>query len=256
MIIKRDFLFNGKNRPLHIYLPDDYQNSGERCPVFYFFDGHNLFYNEDATYGKSWGFREFFESWEKDIIMVGIECGHGPDERLREYLPYPAVGRFSHLSPEGDATFRWIIEEVKPVIDRDYPTCPFRECTAIGGSSMGGLMALYGIVHYNQWFSKAACVSSSIGFCMEPLMKDMAANPLDPDSRVYLSWGSKEAHGVTDPTVEDSSSDTYRWNRTVADKIAADGALAKLHCQVGGGHCEADWEKLVPAFMDFLWLDK
>ena len=27
-------------------------------------------------------------------------------------------------------------------------------------------------------------------------------------------------------------------------------------CQVGGGHCEADWEKQVPMFMDFLWMNR
>ena len=43
---------------LHLWLPDDYEESNERYPVMYFFDGHNLFYNEDATYGKSWGLKE------------------------------------------------------------------------------------------------------------------------------------------------------------------------------------------------------
>ena len=42
------------DRMLHIYLPDDYEESEARYPVMYMYDGHNLFYNEDATYGKSW----------------------------------------------------------------------------------------------------------------------------------------------------------------------------------------------------------
>ena len=42
------------------------------------------------------------------------------------------------------------------------------------GSSMGGLMALYGAVAFNKWFSKAACVSSSIGVCMEEIKKAWA----------------------------------------------------------------------------------
>ena len=56
MIVKRDFIYTpkGKNRPLHIYLPDDYASSTEHYPVMYFFDGHNLFFDQDATYGKSW----------------------------------------------------------------------------------------------------------------------------------------------------------------------------------------------------------
>ena len=54
MVIKRDFIYTpkGTNRPLHIYLPDDYYASEERYPVMYFFDGHNLFFDADATYGK------------------------------------------------------------------------------------------------------------------------------------------------------------------------------------------------------------
>ena len=259
MIIKRDFIYTpkGTNRPLHIYLPDDYFESAERYPVMYFFDGHNLFSDEDATYGKSWGMKAFLDGWGKQMILVGIECGHDGYERLSEYLPYPANkdSHFAQFTPMGDITMQWILSEVKPLIDHEYRTIPFRECTGIGGSSMGGLMALYAAVHYNRWFSKAACVSSAIGFCMRPLMNDMRKNPMSPDTRVFLSWGTNEAYGIKDPARDDRSSKTYGWNKKAADKIADDGAAAKLFCQVGGYHCEADWEKQVPVFMDFLWLE-
>jgi enterochelin esterase-like enzyme len=141
------------------------------------------------------------------------------------------------------------------MIDESYRTIPFRECTAIGGSSMGGLMALYAAVHHNRWFSKAACISSAIGFCMRPLMADMRASSIDPDTRIYLSWGTKEAWGLKNTDREDRSSKTYDWNKRVADYAAGCGAAVKMRCQVGGGHCEADWEKLVPEFMHFLWME-
>lgn len=258
MIVKRDFLYTptNKNRPLHIYLPDNYNETEERYPVMYFFDGHNLYLDEDATYGKSWGMKEFLENWGKDMIVVGIECGHAGEERLSEYLPYkPQGGYFAQFEPLGDATFQWIINELKPVIDRDYRTYPFRECTAIAGASMGGIMALYGAVHYNQWFSKAACVSSAMGFCMPALMDDMNKTYMDPDTRIYLSWGTKEARGVKDIWSEDRSSYTYRNHKAVENMIISSGATARLYCHVGGGHCEADWEQLVPGFMNFLWME-
>ncbi|MEE1086985.1 MAG: alpha/beta hydrolase-fold protein [Schaedlerella sp.] len=258
MIVKRDFIYSpkGKSRPLHIYLPDDYEQSEEHYPVMYFFDGHNLFFNEDATYGKSWGLKEFLDTWSKPMIIVGIECGHENGERLSEYLPYPAEwGHFCEYKPMGDATLRWIIEEVKPMIDKEYRTHPFRVCTGIAGSSMGGIMALFGAVHYNQWFSKAACISTAMGFCMEGLMKDMSENIMDPDTRIYMSWGTNEAHGLEDREYEDTSSYTYKCHKRVEEKIKDTGAFVKLRCQVGGGHCEADWEKLVPEFMDFLWME-
>ena len=74
-------------RMLHIYLPDDYEESEARYPVMYMYDGHNLFYNEDATYGKSWGLQEFMRQWENQLIIVGIECNHEGNKRLRSFRP-------------------------------------------------------------------------------------------------------------------------------------------------------------------------
>ena len=251
MIIKRDMLYprTGDSRTLHIWLPENWEASQERYPVMYFFDGHNLYRNEDATYGKSWGMKDFLERWPKPMIIVGIECSHVGNERLSEYLPYPPqTDRFGELHAWGDDTLRWIIQEIKPVIDRDYPTIPFRECTAIGGSSMGGLMALRAAVGYNRWFSKAACVSSAIGFCPEGVMEDVTHTPIDPDTRVYLSWGQRECHW------QEARNLTEEWNGQVSRRLSGKGAAVWAYCQENGGHCEADWEKLVPDFMDFLWM--
>jgi len=41
----------------------------------------------------------------------------------------------------------------------------------------------------------------------------------------------------------------------MANDLSTWGAAAKLRCQVGGGHCEADWEKLVPECLNFLWME-
>ena len=259
MILKRDFIYTPKNavRTAHIWLPEGWEMSGKRYPVMYFFDGHNLFFDQDATYGKSWGVAEFLSHWDKEMIVVGIECGHDGDERLSEYLPYPANkdSWFDKYEPMGMVTLQWIIEEVKPVIDRDYPTIPFRECTAIGGSSMGGIMALAAAVHFNRWFSKAACVSSAMGFCQRPLLADLRASDISPDTRVFLSWGTNEAYGISDPTKEDRSSKTYGWNKKAADTLRSRGADARTYCQVGGYHCEASWESQVPLFMNYLWTE-
>ena len=123
MIVKRDFIYTpkGKNRPLHIYLPEDYDISGESYPVMYFFDGHNLFFDEDATYGKCWGLKEFLDHWDQKIILVGIECGHEGNERLVEYLPGKStLPPLLFKTPMGCQTMDWIVNEIKPVIDKEY----------------------------------------------------------------------------------------------------------------------------------------
>lgn len=256
MVVKRDFIYTpkGKNRPLHIYLPEDYETSDKRYPVTYYFDGHNLFFNEDATYGKSWGLKEFMDGWGKDMIIVGIECGHEGDERLSEYLPYKtSIGYFRKFKPMGQQTMDWIVSEIKPMIDAEYRTLPDRANTGIAGSSMGGLMSLYAAVRYNEYFSKAGCVSSAIGFCIRSVLKDMRSHPMAKDTKVYLSWGTKEAFGLLRTDREDCSSRTCKWNRRVAALVREQGAEATLYCQVGGAHCEADWEKQLPIFMPWLW---
>ena len=260
MIIKRKMVYPPKNadRTLHIHLPDDYYFTDERYPVMYFFDGHNMFSDSDATYGTSWDMEDFLSRWDKPMIVVGMECGHDGCERLHEYSPYPAKMPWAPDDGSeflGDRTFEWILRDVKPMIDREFRTIPFRECTAIGGSSMGGLMALYGAVHHNIWFSKAACVSSAIGFCMEDVRRDIAGSHIDPDTRVFLSWGAREAR-AKDPSKPDFSSETCRRNREAAGLIDTKSASTRLYSQPDGGHCEADWAKQVPLFMNYLWKDQ
>ena len=254
MLIKQDFYFHSldAHRPLHIRIPD----FGEPpFPVMYFFDGHNLFRDEDATYGKSWGLDAFCASWDKPIIIVGVECAHEGNLRLSEYLPYGSkYGWLRNLEPLGQRTMDGIIHELKPYIDSAFPTIPFRECTGIGGSSMGGLMAAYALVHCNQYISKAACLSPSIGSVSGMLWHEMNETPLSPDSRIYLSWGTNEGYGgVKDPWAEDTSSWLYKTCRATANKILKVGGAAKLYCQIGGRHCEADWEKQNSLYMPFLW---
>ena len=256
MIVKRDFIYTpkGKNRPLHIYLPEDYDISGESYPVMYFFDGHNLFFDEDATYGKCWGLKEFLDHWDQKIILVGIECGHEGNERLVEYLPGKStLPPLLFKTPMGCQTMDWIVNEIKPMIDREYRTLPGREHTAIGGSSMGGLMALLGIVKYNRWFSKAACVSVAFEVCFRGLKPALRTCSLESDTRIYMSCGTMEAYGLNDRTQNDTTSRTYRQNMITAKLLKKAGADVKLLCQVGGKHCEAHWELQNPAYMNYLW---
>ena len=248
MIVKKDFWYapDLSNRTLHIWLPEDYESSEECYPVMYFFDGHNLFCDQDATYGKSWGMGDFLCRWPKPMIVVGAECNHEKNGRLSEYLPYPARWELESTLPLGEATMAWLMEQVKPMIDAEFRTIPFRECTGIGGSSMGGLMAAFAALRWNALISKAACLSPALGFCAPPLFQELKNRAIEPDTRLYFSWGTKEM---------------ARWPKAAklidetAERFAARGAKVSLFHQPGGRHCEADWEKLVPDFMKALWDD-
>ena len=50
-----------KPRRLYVYLPRGYEAGDRRYPVLYMFDGHNVFYDSHATYGRSWGMKRYLE---------------------------------------------------------------------------------------------------------------------------------------------------------------------------------------------------
>lgn len=255
MIVKRDCYYwpKGENRMLHIYLPENYDTSGERYPVMYMFDGHNLFFDEDATYGTSWGLYDFMKGYDKQVIIVGMECSHRGNERLEEYCPYRKKMMGQWIDGIGDKTMQWIVNEVKPLIDRDYRTYGHREATAIGGSSMGGLMTLYAMLAYNGYFSKGAALSTGVFWNISNLRKELESHAIQPDTRIYMSWGEKEmgraAYGK-DPSKDTREARTvYKFERELQER----GVKTYHYFQWGGEHCERDWRSQNQIYMDFLW---
>lgn len=235
-------------RMIHVYLPDDYYYSQERYPVMYMYDGHNLFYDSDATYGKSWGLKDFMDQYDKKLIIVGMECSHEGNQRLNEYCPYDvAKGFFGPIHGQGQQLMDWVVNEFKPMIDQKYRTIPFRECTGIAGSSMGGLMALYTVIKYNQYFSKAACISPAISLCLNQLQQDYLSNNIDSDTRVYFSFGTREMRGKSGVNW---MLNNIRWFN---DRLIDNHSYCYINVVKNGRHNEASWEKENPVYLDFLW---
>ena len=115
---------------------------------------------------------------------------------------------------------------------------------------MGGLMSVYAAIRYNNIFSKAACVSSAISFCGKQLRAAIAEQNLNPDTKVFLSWGSQEAGSPRGKAIANAC------NRSINDYLYKKGVQPYMYRQIGGYHCEADWEKQVPLFMNWLWLNR
>lgn len=249
MVIKENVMITPWNleRTLHIYLPHDYDQSDECYPVLYMFDGHNLFYDEDATYGKSWGLKDYLDQQRKKIIVVGIECNHEGNERICEYSPYSFESSFlGSIQGRGKELMDWVCQELKPYIDASLRTLPQREHSAIGGSSMGGLMALYSISMYQETFSKAACLSSFLAEVYDALMQDLD-HDVNPNTKVYISWGSEEVKSKL--RLVNSSI----YNLMAGNMLSAHHASVYYNLVKGGRHCEASWEKEIPQFMNYLF---
>ena len=234
-------------RKTYIWLPDDYaENTEKRYGVLYMFDGHNIFRDEYAAFGKSWGMEDYMRYTGKDLIIVAVECNHHGNSRLQEYAPVTYHNK-EHGTITGKAPvyMKWLVSQLKPYVDKTFRTLPDREHTSLAGSSMGGLIALYGVTVWNHVFSKAACLSPSLWVAPGKLTTMAAKSVCKDDTVIFLSYGQKEM-------VNHASN---RWAiSTMAQTLYAKGVNLTLRVVKDAYHCEAAWEKEVPIFMDCLEL--
>ncbi|MCI5648486.1 MAG: alpha/beta hydrolase [Fusicatenibacter sp.] len=237
-------LTGDEERRAYLYLPESYESHpDQRYPVLYMFDGHNVFFDSDATYGKSWGMKEFMDSSRTEMIIAAVECNHSPDNgRLKEYTPFPfsepGIGK---IDAKGNLTMDWFVHTFKPEIDRLYRTIPDREHTFIAGSSMGGLMSLYALLEYPEYFSRAAALSPSIWVAPRKLEQMILSANLLPETFLYMDYGENEMGNHTSICHQFARVTSLLMNR---------GILVQSRIVPGGTHCEASWEKQIPYFMN------
>ena len=233
-----------KPRRLYVRLPRGYDKSEKRYPVLYMFDGHNVFFDSHATYGKSWGMKEYLRRSGRELIVVAVECNHEGFRRLNEYTPWSfPIRRVGTIEAQGCLTMEWITRELKPRIDAEYRTLPDRENTLIAGSSMGGLMSIWALVEYNDVFSRAAALSPCLFVDPKAMRELIRTRPLRSPSRIDLDMGSAEVDGHVRglTALFDTAKELTKAGADVAARVVP-----------GGQHCEACWEERIPVFVDYL----
>ncbi len=179
----------GNQRKLRVYLPASYQeNLAKRYPVVYVHDGQNLFDAKTAAYGVEWGIDETVNRLVAtgvmdEVIVVGID---NTPERIAEYTPCCDA---KYGGGKLDDYQRFLIDTVKPYVDKTWRTLPGREHSAVMGSSLGGIASVFIAQRHSAVFSKAAAVSGSFWW-------DKNAAVARPAPRVpvkfYLDAGTRD----------------------------------------------------------------
>ena len=239
-------LTGNEPRRAYVYLPDAWEEDhDQRYPVLYMFDGHNVFFDDDATYGKSWGMGDYLDAAEVPIIVAAVECNHHPNNgRLSEYSPYSFYDRsFGRVRGRGRTTMEWMSRVFKPLIDREWPTLPGREDTFIAGSSMGGLMSLYALLEYNRVYSRAAALSPSLWVAPGKVENLIRSSRLNPNTVLYMDYGSQE--------LGNHRNMLRQLGRTAA-LLTEKRVLLDFRIVPDGSHSEASWERQIPFFINTL----
>lgn len=165
----------GETIIIDTWLPEEYDEmKDQRFPVIYMHDGQNL-YDSNTTWNH--------QSWEMDSVMcslisenliepaiiVGVHSS--PQKRVADLMPQKAVSgtaleetleqvKLKGREPRGDAYAAFLVETLKPEIDKKYRTLTDMKNTSVMGSSMGGLMSIYALCEYPEVFGNALCLST------------------------------------------------------------------------------------------------
>lgn len=185
----------GNTRDITVYLPPGYDDRDDRrYPVLYMQDGQNLFEPQRAFIpGQHWRLSEAADEaigarTAEPMIIVGIDNA-GP-ARIDEYAPTHDPKKKG--GGRADDYARFLLEELKPVIDAGYRTLADGSHTAVGGSSLGGLLAMHIAAKYPDRFSRIAVMSPSVWWNDRVILRevDEFGGPHRP--RVWLDIGGRE----------------------------------------------------------------
>jgi predicted alpha/beta superfamily hydrolase len=258
-------------RSVDVWLPADYEQqvrSNQRFAVLYMHDGQMLFDDRTTWNHQSWhvdvAAEEVMRSKRADpFIIVGIwnngALRHSEyfPARFLPHLPDDVRSRFvaDRLAgkPRSDEYLRFLVEELKPAIDAKYATRPQRDHCFLAGSSMGGLISLYGLCEHPRVFAGAACLSTHwIGTSAKNTEFPDAAIaylssvlPSPGSVRLWLDRGTIQLDALYDDA------------HAAVSRFLSDRGYGPPACQShifeGAGHNEQDWSRRVGLALRFLF---
>jgi predicted alpha/beta superfamily hydrolase len=144
---------------------------------------------------------------------------------------------------KGDAYLDFLIHTVKSKIDREFRTLAGRAGTGIGGSSMGGLLSLYGFFRRPEIFGFCASLSPSLWFADRAIFPLVETAPFIP-GRIYLDIGTEEGSA--------SLANARRMRELLLARGYREGIDLRWVEDEGGGHNEAAWGRRFKAAVPFL----
>jgi predicted alpha/beta superfamily hydrolase len=234
----------GNRRDVLVYLPRGYRRLSRRCyPVLYSQDGQNVFDAATAFAGVEWGMDETAQRLiRKNLIepLIIVAVANTGEDRIHEYAPTTGPIFATALEEKRSRGLakkygQFLIEELKPYIDQEYRTKREAEYTGLGGSSMGGLLALSLGLWFPDFFRRLMVMSPAVWWDDEAIVRMIEGLDSKPPLKIWLDTGTNEtgwerARKLRDRLVEKGwrlSHDlgiTKRGRRTVK---AAWGALKR-----------------------------
>jgi predicted alpha/beta superfamily hydrolase len=230
-----------QERKVLVMLPAEYDASPQtRYPVLYMHDGQRVFVD--------WRIDELMEplfaaNQMQPIIVVAIFNGDSQEERFSDYTPT----HDSKFAKSGNADLygRMIVEELKAIMDSEFRTAPEPANTAIGGTSLGGLVSLYLALKYPNIFGKVAVMSPSVWWDKQMILREVKKLNSKPAQKIWLDIGTKEGDQAIAAT------------KALRDALLAKGWRRDLDLKYfeanGAEHDEKSFARRAPEMLKYLF---
>lgn len=228
-------------RRVRVYLPSTFTPEAPRFTL-YMFDGQNVF-DDQPSFSGGWHLHEAVERLARGKrpapVVVGID--HGGSTRIDELSPFPAAGGAAGL----DSLLDWLVNGLMPRLGAELPLLGAPLGAVVGGSSMGGLAALY--AHFRQplAFGGALVMSPSFWIHDGEILPWVRAQATPELSRIYLDCGVREGRGTVLPQVA-----------AMAAHLAERGYdpdHLMFRADARGAHSEASWRRRLPRALRFFY---
>ncbi len=241
-----------RHRKIWIYLPAGYASNSKRYPVIYMQDGQHLF-DEATSQGRigpvEWAVDETLDEVANPCIVVAINHQDDYQDREPEFFFHPNE---QHPEVEGQQYIAFIVETLKPYVDRHYRTLPDKDHTAIAGSSLGGLVSFYAGLYYPEIFGILGVFSPSIWLDEDNLEKDLEQLAQFPhqineigQQHIYFYAGQQENRRKPDGTFVRMQDDVARAIESL-EKVASPKITLKMN--PAGRHGALYWRETFPDF--------
>ena len=237
----------GNARDVLVWLPPGYDDDDAgRHPVLYLHDGQNVFDATTSFAGAEWAVDETADRLVREgritpPIIVAID--HAGAQRADEFAPTHDPHRGA--GGRADAYGRFLVGELKPYIDRTFRTRPEAAHTAVGGSSLGGLVTLCLGLEYPDVFGALTVLSPSIWWDRREVLARVDALATRLPWRIWLDVGTAEGR------------DTVRNARALKGVLEDKGWTpgVDLHYLEASDatHCESAWAARVESILLFLF---
>lgn len=239
-------------RDVQVWLPPGYaEHPRERYPVLYLNDGQNVF--DGTAMGMEWQVDETADALIRTQLVtpfIVVAVDSLDETRTDDLTPTPVTRTdddgTKHTSGGKAQTYaRFLLEELKPFVDRNYRTLRDAPHTAIGGASHGGLVSLFLTLEHPDVFGQALVMSPSAGWDDDVLIKRVQALKKRVPVRYWVDVGRLESQRIIEPTRRlVSALEGKGWKRGV------DVAVTE---QPDASHDELAWASRMPEALRFLF---